>query len=96
MKGNTDTIVYIIIIIASILFSLLKKNKQKQTNQKVADKPDKFNSSSVISTIFGDNFDEQINESYKKTEPLTKNIQSTEKSNIKQSANNKIYIKNKR
>ncbi len=94
MKGNTDTIVYIIIIIASILFSLLKKNKKNQTNQKVADKPDQFDSSNIISTILGDNFDTPpVDESYKKTESLTKNIQPTEKSNTKQTANNKTSDK---
>ena len=86
MKGNTDTIVYLIIIIVSILFSLIKKNKEKQTKQKVANKPNQINSSDIFSSILGGNPDfneEQIEESDENTETPKEDVQLIEKLDTK-------------
>ncbi|MBE9467246.1 MAG: hypothetical protein IMY72_02865 [Bacteroidetes bacterium] len=85
MKSNTQTILYIIVIIASLFFSFIKKKKEKEKRNTVPGKQKKQFSSSIFSSLLGNDFDlEEISsdEAYIEKEPEAINKPEKRKINI--------------
>ncbi|MCK5822876.1 MAG: hypothetical protein KAG95_02670 [Bacteroidales bacterium] len=83
MKGSTNTILYIIVIIASLLFSFLKKKKEKEGKKTVSPNLNNQSSSNLFSEILGEDlYENNIAESEEVKKP--ENIKTTKiKTDIK-------------